>query len=66
MKRLLISLAVVVVIAGLFMLGDSKAPTADTSIPNNEVTSSVNQTDSPISANATITIIMTMPPLPGA
>ncbi|GAG35673.1 unnamed protein product, partial [marine sediment metagenome] len=44
--------------------GDSLATTADTSIPNNETASSVNQTDSPLSANATITIIMTTPPLP--
>ena len=64
MKRLLILLAFVVVIAGLFMTGGSKASIADTGVPNNEIASSVNQTDSPLSANATITIIMTTPPLP--
>ena len=57
MKRLLVLLTPVVVMAGLFMPGDSKAS-------NNEITSSLNQTDSPLSANATITIIMTTPPLP--
>jgi len=63
-KRLVFLLALVVVIAGLFMPGDSKASIADTSIPDNEIASSVNQTDSPLFANATITIIMTTPPLP--
>jgi len=57
MKRLPILLTLLVVMAGLFMPGDSKAS-------NNEVASSVNQTDSPLSANATITIIMRTPPLP--
>ena len=57
MKKLLTLLTLVVVIAGLFVLGDSKAS-------NNEIASSVNPTDSPLSANATITIIMTTPPLP--
>lgn len=57
MKRLLVLLTLLVVMAGLFMPGDSKAS-------NNEVTSSVNQTDSPLSANATLTITMITPPLP--
>lgn len=57
MKRLLVLLTLVVVIAGLFMPGDSKAS-------NNEIASSVNQTDNPLSANATITITMITPPLP--
>lgn len=52
MKRLLILLTLVVVVAGLFMPGDSKAS-------NNELTSSANQTDS-----ATLTITMITPPLP--
>jgi len=52
------------VLTGLILPGDSKASTTDTSIPDNEITSSVNQTDSPHSANATITIIMRTPPLP--
>ena len=62
MKRLLVLLTLVVVMAGLFLPGDSKATTADTSVPDSETANSVNQT---ISANATITIIMTTPPLPG-
>ena len=50
-------------LTGLLISGisDSKASTGDTSIPDNEIASSVNQT---VSANATITIIMTTPPLP--
>ena len=64
MKRLLVLLARVVVAAGLFVSGDGKASIADTNVPDNEITSSVNQTDSPLSANATITIIMRTPPLP--
>ena len=52
MKRLLVLLTLVVVVAGLFMSGDSLATTADTSIPDNETASSVNQTDIPLSANA--------------
>jgi len=57
MKRLPVLLPLVVVVAGLFMSGDSKAS-------NNEIASSGNQTDSPLSANATITITMTTPTLP--
>jgi len=64
MKRLLVLLTLLIVMAGLFMPGDSKASIADTSIPDSETANSVNQTDSPLSANATITIIMTTPPLP--
>ena len=64
MKRLLVLLTLLVVIAGLFMLGDSLATTANTGVPDNERASSVNQTDSPLSANATSTIIRTTPPLP--
>jgi len=59
MKRLPILLALVVVAAGLFLSGDSLATTADTSIPDNEITNSTNQTDS-----ATLTITMITPPLP--
>jgi len=50
MKRLLILLTLVVVIAGLFMPGDSKAS-------NNEITNSTNH-------SATLTITMITPPLP--
>ena len=57
-------LALMVILTGLLLSGDSLATTADTNVPGNELTSSVNQTDSPLSANATITIIMRTPPLP--
>ena len=57
-------LALMVISTGLLLSGDSLATTADTTVPNNEIASSVNQTNSPLSANATITIIMTTPPLP--
>ncbi len=52
LKILLVFLALVVVVVGLLMPGDSKAS-------NNEVASSVNQTDS-----ATLTITMRTVPLP--
>jgi len=63
-KSLAVLLALMVVLTGLLLSGDSLATTIDTRIPNNETASSVNQTDSPLSANATITIIRTTPPLP--
>jgi len=63
-KSLAVLLALMVILTGLLLSGDSLATTADTNVPSNEITSSVNQTDSPLSANATITIIMTTPPLP--
>jgi len=64
MKRLAVLVALVAVVVGLLISRDNKVSIADTSIPDNEATSSVNQIDSPISANATITIIMTTLPLP--
>ena len=63
-KSLAVLLALMVILTGLLLSGDSLATTADTSIPDNEITSSVNQTEIPLSANATITIIMRTPPLP--
>ena len=63
-RSLAVLLALMVILTGLLMSGDSLATTADTSVPNNETASSVNQTDSPLSANATITITMRTPPLP--
>lgn len=59
-------LAIIVLVAGILCLGtsDSRASIANTNISDNEIASTVNQTDSPISANATITIIMITPPLP--
>jgi len=59
MKRLAVLLALLVVMIGLFMPGDSKASIANTNVPDNEITSSVNHTDS-----ATITITMRTAPLP--
>lgn len=64
MKRLVVLVAFIVVLAGLLLSGDSKASIADTNIPNNEITSIVNQTANPHSANATIIITMITPPLP--
>jgi len=61
---LTVLLALMVILTGLLLSGDSEASTTDTGIPDNEIASSVNQTDSPLSANATITIIRTTPPLP--
>jgi len=52
LKRLLVLLALVVVVVGLLLPGDSKAS-------NNEIASSVNQTDSAIITPTTQT-----PPLP--
>jgi len=63
-RRLTVLLAIMVILTGLLMSGDSKASTTDTGVPDNEIASSVNQTDSPLSSNATITIIRTTPPLP--
>jgi len=63
-KSLAVLLALMLILTGLLISGDSLATTADTSIPDNEIASTVNQTDSPLSANVTITIIMTTPPLP--
>lgn len=58
-RRLLILGLVLMVIVACLAVSDSRASIADTSVPNNEITSSVNHTDS-----ATITITMTTAPLP--
>jgi len=65
-RRLTVLLALMVILTGLLLSGisDGNPLVANTGVPNNEITSSVNQTDSPLSANATITIIRTTPPLP--
>lgn len=55
-RRLLILGLVLMVIVACLAVSDSRALIADTSVPNNEITSSVNQT-------ATITITMRTPPL---
>ena len=65
MKGLIVFGILAFLVAGLLLSGDSLATTADTTVPDNEIASSVNQTDSPLSANATITITMRTPPLPG-
>lgn len=57
--RLPVLVALVVILAGLFLSGDSLATTAGTSVPGNEITNSTNQTHS-----ATLTITMITPPLP--
>jgi len=58
-KSLVVLLALMVILTGLLLSGDSLATTTNTSIPDNEIASSVNQTDS-----ATLTITMITPPLP--
>jgi phosphate/sulfate permease len=57
MKRLIVLVTLVVVIAGLLLSGDSLATTADTNVPNDEITNSTNH-------SATLTITMITPPLP--
>lgn len=67
MRKLnLVILAIIVFVAGILCLAtsDSKASIADTNVANNDVTTSINQTDNPSSATATITITMRTPPLP--
>jgi len=67
MKRhSLVVLAIIVLVVGIFCLAtsDSRASIADTNVPNNDVATTVNQTDNPSSATATVTITMRTPPLP--
>lgn len=61
MKGLTIFIALIAILAGLPSLGVADASTsiADTSVPDNEIASGVNETDS-----ATIMITMITPPLP--
>jgi len=65
-KRLIVFGLLALLLIGLLGSGisDSSPTIADTNIPNNEVTGSVNQTDNPSSATATVTITMQTPPLP--
>jgi len=44
MKRLVVLLALIVVVVGLFMPGDSKASIADTGVLGSEIASNTNQT----------------------
>lgn len=67
MRRSVVLVALVAMLTGLLLSGisDGNPSSADTNVPdNNEVSSSVNQTDNPSSATATITITMRTPPLP--
>lgn len=57
--RLPVLVALIVMVLGLFLSGDSLATTTNISIPDDETTNSTNQTDS-----ATLTITMITPPLP--
>ncbi len=63
MKSLIVLVTLLVILAGLVLSGisDTSAAVADSSIPSNEVTSSVNETAN--SANATMTITWTTAPL---
>ena len=65
-KRLIVFGLLALLLIGLLGsdISDGSPTIADTNVPNNEVTSSVNQTDNPSSATATITITMRTPPLP--
>jgi len=47
MKRLIVLVALVAILTGLLLSGDSLATTADTGVPDNEITRTLNQTDSP-------------------
>ncbi len=66
MRKLAVLATLVVLLAGLLLSGisDGSPSIADTSVPNNEVASNVNQNDNPNSTTATITITMRTPPLP--
>jgi len=57
MKSLAVLLALMVILTGLLLSGDSLATTTDTSIPDNETTNSTKH-------SATMTITMITPPLP--
>ena len=60
MKRLVIVVTLTILLVGLVLLGlsDTDISIADTSVPNDEVVSSVSKASNP-SAIATITITMT-------
>jgi len=57
MKRLIVLVTLIAILTGLLLSGDSMATTADTSIPDSEITNSTNH-------SATLTITMITPPLP--
>ena len=60
MKRLVVLVGLVVILAGLLLPGvsDTSASATDTTIPDNEVTTSVSEAANSDSASATITITM--------
>ena len=66
MKRLAVLVTLLLTMAGLLLSGisDVNASVTNTSLPDNEVASTVNETGNSDSANATITIIMRTVPLP--
>ena len=66
MKRLLVLGTFFVILICLFLSGisDTSASIANTNIPDNEVASSVNETENSNSASATIMITWTTAPLP--
>jgi len=64
-KKVLVLVLIMVVALLMSGISDTKASIADTNVRNNDVTTTVNQTDNPSSATATITITMRTPPLPG-
>jgi len=67
-KRLAVLVALVTIVAGLLLSGDSKASTADTSIPNdvkNQNPVAEEQVSTQDKASATITITMITVPNDG-
>jgi len=67
-KRLTALVSLVALLAALVLLGvaDSAASIAATSIPNNEVASTVSEAGNSDSGSGTTTITMRTPPLPGS
>jgi len=60
MKRLIIFIALIAILVSLLSLGVADASTsiADTSVPDNEIASGVNEAGNPNSASASIVITM--------
>ena len=65
-NRLFLPIILVIMSAALVLFGpgDGNTLVGDTSVSDNEVTSSVSETDDRDSSSATITIITKTPPLP--
>ena len=66
MKRLIVLVALAVVLTGLLLSGvpDTPSSIADATVPDDQVASGVSESNSPHSANATITITWRTAPLP--